>query len=60
VLHGSFDLEKEMIAFPWEHITKREILVAMAKLTGSYDRFHGLFRKEDQRKRAMIMPNGQE
>ena len=35
---ASFDLEKEIDChYPWEHITKEEILVAMAKLTGSYD-----------------------
>jgi tRNA pseudouridine55 synthase len=35
---ASFDLEKEIDChYPWEHITKEEILAAMAKLTGSYD-----------------------
>ncbi|MGA2822688.1 MAG: tRNA pseudouridine(55) synthase TruB [Bacteroidales bacterium] len=35
---ASFDLEKEIeCRYPWEHITKEEILAAMAKLTGSYD-----------------------
>ena len=35
---ASFDLEKEIDChYPWEHITKEEILVAMAKLTGSYE-----------------------
>ncbi len=35
---ASFDLEKEIdYHYPWEHITKEEILAAMAKLTGSYD-----------------------
>ncbi len=34
----SFDLEKEIdFHYPWEHITKEEILAAVAKLTGSYD-----------------------
>jgi tRNA pseudouridine55 synthase len=35
---ASFDLEKEIDChYPWEHITKEEILAAVAKLTGTYD-----------------------
>ena len=35
---ASFDLEKEIdFHYPWEHITKEEILAAAVKLTGSYD-----------------------
>lgn len=37
---ASFDLEKEIdFHYPWEHITKEEILAAVVKLTGSYDQF---------------------
>lgn len=40
----SFDLEKEIDQhFPWEHITKEEILAAVVKLTGSYDQVPPVF-----------------
>ncbi len=35
---ASFDMEKEIDHhYPWEHITKEEILAAVVKLTGTYD-----------------------
>jgi tRNA pseudouridine55 synthase len=35
---ASFDLEKEIdFHYPWEHITKEEILAVMVKFTGSYE-----------------------
>jgi tRNA pseudouridine55 synthase len=35
---ASFDLEKEIDChYPWEHITKEEILAVMVKFTGSYE-----------------------
>ncbi len=41
---ASFDLEKEIdFHYPWEHITKDEILAAVAKLTGSYDQLPPVF-----------------
>jgi len=41
---ASFDLEKEIDChYPWEHITKDEILAAVAKLTGSYDQLPPVF-----------------
>jgi tRNA pseudouridine55 synthase len=40
----SFDLEKEIDHhYPWEHITKEEILAAVIKLTGSYDQLPPVF-----------------
>ena len=41
---ASFDLEKEIDHhYPWEHITKDEILAAVVKLTGSYDQLPPVF-----------------
>jgi tRNA pseudouridine55 synthase len=41
---ASFDLEKEIdFHYPWEHITKEEILAAVAKLTGTYDQLPPVF-----------------
>jgi tRNA pseudouridine55 synthase len=41
---ASFDQEKEIdFHYPWEHITKEEILAAVAKLTGSYDQLPPIF-----------------
>ncbi len=41
---ASFDLEKEIdYNYPWEHITKDDILSAVAKLTGSYDQLPPVF-----------------
>jgi tRNA pseudouridine55 synthase len=41
---ASFDLEKEIdFHFPWEHITREEILAAVGKLTGSYDQLPPVF-----------------
>lgn len=41
---ASFDLEKEIdCQYPWEHITKEEILAAVIKLTGSYDQLPPVF-----------------
>jgi tRNA pseudouridine55 synthase len=41
---ASFDLEKEIdFHYPWEHITKEEIMAAVEKLTGSYDQLPPVF-----------------
>jgi tRNA pseudouridine55 synthase len=41
---ASFDLEKEIDChYPWEHITKEEILAAVVRLTGSYDQIPPIF-----------------
>jgi tRNA pseudouridine55 synthase len=41
---ASFDLEKEIDQhYPWEHITKEEILAAVVRLTGSYDQLPPIF-----------------
>ncbi|MCX6246284.1 MAG: tRNA pseudouridine(55) synthase TruB [Bacteroidetes bacterium] len=41
---ASFDLEKEIdFHYPWEHITKEEIQVAVEKLTGNYDQLPPVF-----------------
>jgi tRNA pseudouridine55 synthase len=41
---ASFDLEKEIdFHYPWEHITREEILAAVVKLTGSYDQLPPVF-----------------
>jgi tRNA pseudouridine55 synthase len=41
---ASFDLEKEIdFHYPWEHITKEEILAAVIKLTGNYDQLPPVF-----------------
>jgi tRNA pseudouridine55 synthase len=41
---ASFDLEKEVdFHYPWEHITKEEILAAVVKLTGSYEQMPPVF-----------------
>jgi tRNA pseudouridine55 synthase len=41
---ASFDLEKEIDChYPWEHITREEILAAVEKLTGSYDQLPPVF-----------------
>ena len=41
---ASFDLEKEIDChYPWEHITKDDILAAVEKLTGSYDQLPPVF-----------------
>jgi tRNA pseudouridine55 synthase len=41
---ASFDLEKEIdVHYPWEHITREEIMAAVTKLTGSYDQLPPVF-----------------
>lgn len=41
---ASFDLEKEIDHhYPWEHITKEDILAAVVKLTGNYDQLPPVF-----------------
>jgi len=55
---ASFDLEKEIdFHYPWEHITKEEILEAVTKLTGNYDQMPPVFLlKRSRVKEPMITP----